>query len=180
MGREIKRVALDFDWPTDKVWQGYLNPHFEKKQSCSACDGTGSSPECRILTDQWYGRKPFMPEQRGSEPHSIDHPIIRARAEGNVERSPEYYGKGEYAILQEAHRLANLFNGQWMHHLNDDDVSSLLKAGRLIDLTHTWTPKDKWQPKDPPYIPTAQEVNDWSMQGIGQDRKSTRRTPVTE
>ncbi len=24
MGRELKRVPLDFDWPTKKVWDGYL------------------------------------------------------------------------------------------------------------------------------------------------------------
>jgi hypothetical protein len=23
MGREIKRVPLDFDWPLDKVWHGF-------------------------------------------------------------------------------------------------------------------------------------------------------------
>lgn len=25
MARELKRVPLDFDWPLDKVWYGYLN-----------------------------------------------------------------------------------------------------------------------------------------------------------
>ena len=24
MGREIKRVPMDFDWPMDKIWSGYL------------------------------------------------------------------------------------------------------------------------------------------------------------
>jgi len=29
MGREVKRVALDFDWPRDAgPWKGFLNPHF--------------------------------------------------------------------------------------------------------------------------------------------------------
>jgi hypothetical protein len=26
MGRELKRVPLDFDWPLNKVWRGYVNP----------------------------------------------------------------------------------------------------------------------------------------------------------
>ena len=30
MGRELKRVALDFQWPENQVWQGYLNPHYAK------------------------------------------------------------------------------------------------------------------------------------------------------
>ncbi len=29
MSREVKRVALDFDWPLKKVWPGYVNPFFE-------------------------------------------------------------------------------------------------------------------------------------------------------
>jgi len=27
MGRELRRVPLDFNWPYSKVWEGYLNPH---------------------------------------------------------------------------------------------------------------------------------------------------------
>lgn len=30
MGREIKRVALDFDWPIGKVWEGFVNPYYHK------------------------------------------------------------------------------------------------------------------------------------------------------
>jgi len=29
MGREIKRVALDFDWTPRKRWEGYVNPHYK-------------------------------------------------------------------------------------------------------------------------------------------------------
>jgi hypothetical protein len=29
MGREIKRVAVDFDWPLDKEWDGYVNPYYK-------------------------------------------------------------------------------------------------------------------------------------------------------
>jgi len=28
LGREIKRIALDFDWPLDEVWSGYLSPEW--------------------------------------------------------------------------------------------------------------------------------------------------------
>lgn len=37
MGREIKRVPLDFDWPIDKVWNGYVNPHYKP------CPGEGTT-----------------------------------------------------------------------------------------------------------------------------------------
>jgi hypothetical protein len=37
--RDIKRVSLDFDWPLNKVWDGYLVPSGTKP--CENCDGTG-------------------------------------------------------------------------------------------------------------------------------------------
>ena len=40
MGREVKRVALDFAWPLETVWEGYINPHHRK---CESCDGTGAT-----------------------------------------------------------------------------------------------------------------------------------------
>lgn len=40
MGREIKRVPLDFDWPVDKLWRGYINPHYA---SCPKCGGCGKT-----------------------------------------------------------------------------------------------------------------------------------------
>ena len=27
MGRELRRVPLDFNWPLNKVWEGFCNPH---------------------------------------------------------------------------------------------------------------------------------------------------------
>lgn len=27
MGRDLKRVPLDFDWPKGKTWEGFINPH---------------------------------------------------------------------------------------------------------------------------------------------------------
>lgn len=29
MGREVRRVPLDFDWPMGEPWKGYLNPHYK-------------------------------------------------------------------------------------------------------------------------------------------------------
>ena len=51
MGREIKRVALDFDWPLDKVWGGYKNPFYRQCIDCPECGGTargrGVQGSCR-------------------------------------------------------------------------------------------------------------------------------------
>ena len=42
MGREIKRVPLDFDWPLNKTWEGFLNPHYKQ---CRWCLGEGETDE---------------------------------------------------------------------------------------------------------------------------------------
>lgn len=34
MGRKLMRVPLDFNWPLDKVWKGYLNPFYKKCPDC--------------------------------------------------------------------------------------------------------------------------------------------------
>lgn len=169
MGREIKRVALDFDWPLEKVWGGYKNPFYTQCIDCPDCGGTGSSPEARRLSKQWYGNAPFRPEDRGSRPFLPTDECVVTLARRNIEHSPEYYDRGEYALPREAQRLAAHFNRAWMHHLNQDDVDALIDGNRLRDFTHTWTAGDGWKPKDPPYRPSAAEVNIWSCYGMGHD-----------
>jgi hypothetical protein len=48
----IRRVAINFDWPMGKIWNGFINPH--RPYECSKCRGTGSSKEVRRLTNRWY------------------------------------------------------------------------------------------------------------------------------
>lgn len=40
MGREIKRVALDFSHPIGQVWPGYVNDHYKE---CAMCKGRGTT-----------------------------------------------------------------------------------------------------------------------------------------
>lgn len=57
MGRELKRVALTFDWPIGEVWRGFLNPHRkpcpeEARGLChagSTCGGMWLDAVCRFL-----------------------------------------------------------------------------------------------------------------------------------
>lgn len=44
MGREVKRVPLDFEWPTDKTWSGYLMPDSLHETDCTDCAGRGETP----------------------------------------------------------------------------------------------------------------------------------------
>lgn len=167
MGRELKRVPLDFDWPLNKPWQGFINPH-HAATTCEQCGGSGYSAQAKLFADQWYGNAPFRPEDRGSVRFSADHPIIRALAQRNAQPDRRLYWPGCDAD-QEAKRLAALFNRGWSHHLNQDDVNALVAAGRLYDFTHTFVAGEGWKPKCPAYMPTAEEVNEWSLRGFGHD-----------
>lgn len=168
MGRKVMRVPAGFDWPMDKVWQGYLLPEWLREHECPDCEN-GYSPRGRQLLDLWYGYAPFRPEDTGSTPLTPETPAVRRLAERNVSHSPDFYGAAEAAILREAQRLCDLWNGQWCHHLGDDDVAALVDAGRLMDLTHTWSRGTGWQPIDPPPVLTAVQVNEWSLHGMGHD-----------
>ena len=169
MGRELKRVPLDFDWPHNQAWKGFLNPHGEHSQTCRHCRGSGESEEAAKLTARWYGRAPFKPEDRGSVPFLPTDDVLRRLAARNLANAPEYYGSGEAALEREAARLCEHFNRSWSHHLNDADVAALLEDGRLMDLTHTWSREEGWQAKVPAYVPTPREVNTWSLCGFGHD-----------
>ena len=43
MGREVKRVPVDFDWPIDEIWRGYLMPDKYNEAKCLDCDN-GRTP----------------------------------------------------------------------------------------------------------------------------------------
>lgn len=59
MGREMRRVPLDFDWPRGKIWEGYLNPHNRK---CEVCKGYGDTASSRFLMD-WLRILPVAAEE---------------------------------------------------------------------------------------------------------------------
>jgi len=169
MGRQVRRVRLDFNWPINRIWGGFINPFYSMSTKCPDCGGSGSSPQIKQLTERWYGDAPFKPEDRGSIPWKPTDKPIRQFATRNIARGLSLFPRAEKFIELEAERLCRLFNRQWCHHLNQDDVNALVAAGRLLDFTHTWTKEKGWQPKVPPYIPTAAEVNVSSLQGLGHD-----------
>ncbi|MEU0937642.1 hypothetical protein [Embleya sp. NPDC005971] len=169
MSREVRRVPLDFDWPLEKVWGGYITPERLVEDSCPDCK-SGRSPHAEYLYGLWYGHVPFDPTSTGSTPLRPDTPAVRAFAERNIAQSPSYYGTGEFAVVREAQRLADLWNGMWSHHLSQTDVDLLIEGGRLMDLTHTWDPEARRQRRiEPPVRPTAEQVNEWSLIGFGHD-----------
>lgn len=47
MGRVVRRVAMDFEWPLNKIWIGYWWPF--KSMDCPWCDGSGWDEEHRHM-----------------------------------------------------------------------------------------------------------------------------------
>lgn len=173
MGREIKRVPLGFDHPVGQAWDGYLMPTRLRDDACPDCT-TGYSEYGQLLYDQWYGSISFDPAEFGSVPWGPDSPPVRERAERNIAQDPEYYGSGKEAIQAEAERLAFVFNQRWAHHLSNEDVRALVAEDRLFEFTHTLSREAGWQKKEPPVVPLAEEVNEWSIRTGGHDWLSGR------
>lgn len=183
MGREVKRVPLDFEWPLEELWKGYVNPYWKQHIKCASCGGSGCGPVARLYRDQWYGYAAFDPKAYGATPLTIDHPEVQAFARRNCERHPGYYGGGEAAVHREARRLFELWRNQWSHHLIQADVDALVANERLWDFTRTPRTEEQreivrkkiesggncWLPESNGYTPTADEVNAWSLRGMGHD-----------
>lgn len=51
MGRTLKRVPLNFKWPIDKIWKGYINPYSKFRLDCKYCEN-GYSKEYSLLNAQ--------------------------------------------------------------------------------------------------------------------------------
>jgi hypothetical protein len=147
MGREIKRVPLNFNWPMKKIWPGYLNPWAKFSFECDKCSGTGNSEYANMLEEKWngsiYPRANYTPKN----PHPYTHPAIMFRSKQNCERSDR-----SISVEMEARRLAEIFNSSWSHHLEQEDVDALWEAGRL---KHDFKEK-----------PTAEQVNTWSIANV--------------
>lgn len=145
MGRELKRVALDFQWEIGKIWSGYINPH--PRHKCLECDGDGWSNHYKELEEIWYGWNSEI-----YEPNPFK--------EGSI-----------YNITA------------WKNNLIQEDVDALIEADRLWEFTRTPLTeeqediirkriadgKNSWLPYNNEYRPTAKEVNEWNLKGMGHD-----------
>lgn len=92
MGREIRRVPLDFDWPLNEAWEGFLMPDRLDSTPCSQCDfgsgPTGLSHEAHALDASFYSswRQPGWHNKL--EQDDVDHLVARGRLPKLVWREP--------------------------------------------------------------------------------------------
>lgn len=154
MGRELKRIALDWSFPIGQTWTGYLNPHIAKRQKCLKCNGTGFSLGYRLLDAVWYrhgeARELLLTALAGH--HALPRPLLRFVA------SEIQSDEG------------------WFCRLDQRDVDALVKAGRLWLFTRAPINEaqreavaqkiaaggSSWLGEDNGHRPTAEEVNAWS------------------
>lgn len=54
MGRYLRRVPLDFDWPLKQTWDGYVMPKELRLEECPDCCGDGYGPEARAVANTFY------------------------------------------------------------------------------------------------------------------------------
>ena len=127
MGREIRRVPVGFDWPIEKVWWGFVMPSTLHSQECIYCDRKGYSKIALKLYNIWYGYEHYFPSGPELKPFESTEEVIVEYAKKNVSKT--YTGdtwiKKEFTeneLKQEAKRLATVFNGRWMYHLNQEEI----------------------------------------------------------
>lgn len=163
MGRKLKRVPLDFKWPIDKTWEGYLNPFWKKASKCIDCEGQGLCPEGVFLHNTWY--RHTAKEMFGAFGGDSIHSVRSAEAYRRMGWSDTVIKNIEMAVRFGFETLTH-----WSDKLHQDEVKALVEAGRLSDLTQDWNPETrKWEPKNPPVMPTPADVARWNAKGLGHD-----------
>lgn len=167
MGREIKRVPVDFDWPLGETWEGFWNPFRAKFCSkCPECNGRYFNPETAKLSDAWYGFDQMCAmdylAKYGYNP--VDG-IIKGKEFQETEQKAAFakmtpVDRSEFLRLIQ-NPTEKERNRGWQHRLEQDEVDALVRAGRLHDITHDCTRENGWRPK-PEYAEMLTALSDVS------------------
>lgn len=175
MGREIKRVPLDFDWPLKKVWEGFRNPYYKYQHECDQCHVTGYNREtyiiykmygdheaCQVVWDR-FRKEPFSEEEI--------HEILSVNLVDDLE-NPGRKRKGwtyQYGIGLDGkpaerppHKIVGDYRG-WKCSVTQEEVDWAVqnKPFNFINyLEYYDKDQKKYVPHDPPPKITAAFVNE--------------------
>jgi len=146
LGRLLKRVPMDFDWPQNTTWEGYLNQYWSSEYNCPACDGEGWSLECKALRDRWHGfdRTRWVYIEKGYR--------------YNDEAWCYHLDEDDIQALVDDGRLFD-----FTRRPRTDEQWEMLREQEKSGESSYWLKETNG------YIPTPQEVNDWAKIGIGHD-----------
>ena len=145
MGRELKRVPLDFQWEVNKLWCGYINPH--KVHECTDCSGNGYSKEYQRLSDEWYG---WNTENYKPNP-------FRKDCRYNASAWSHNLTKEDVKALLKADRLWDFTRVPIT-----DEQKEIVRQKKANG-------GNSWLPFCNGYVPTPEEVNEWNLKGMGHD-----------
>lgn len=94
MGREVRRVPLDFDWPLKKTWKGFVNPHFKR---CEAKDCHGGETTAAAWVSALAHFIAMLGEEAARAPHADElrrrgqiypHPYLTSWGPAPYEQTP--------------------------------------------------------------------------------------------
>ena len=146
MGRILKRVPLDFEWPINQIWKGYICPYHSQK--CKSCDQTGYNPETKKIYDEWYNFDNAVYKQNPYRPN----------ARYNANAHSNNITETEIEALVRGGRLSELFDKKYYF---DDEKNSWMSYDISLPINER-----EWVECEQPKFPTPEEVNEWNMKSM--------------
>jgi len=161
--RTLKRVPLDFNWPLNTVWKGYVNLR-PGPNDCHVCDGGGYHPDAIWVSGSFYRHSsPFVFDPRNDEIKAAFTGIFGGRSVGEVHACCSFPSEKTLRKYGPAFRefCVSMLDcdGSWNDKITQDEVQALVDQDRLMDFTHTCEHGEGWKRREDGYIPTAEEVN---------------------
>lgn len=162
MGRDVRRVPLDFDWPQGETWQGYLRPDSLHGEKCPDCKN-GATDALEWVTKVAYIigglADDIRDQERGRPMHPYLVPLREISYGYGIDRPSEDFVEFATGLAPDAD---GGFLGFDPHRMQ----SALIKAAGLPD-KWGWCPTcegeaslesypgqrdeaDAWEPTDPP------------------------------
>src|SRR3990167_5436206 len=114
MGREIKRVPLDFSWPLHKVWEGFLMPESLHLPECPDCRGDGYSVEARAISKTFYAHQIGGHNAEALAWHNkigqaeVDHLVAEGRLSVLRKRQPTDDNPRDWELVSEPRSAAEI------------------------------------------------------------------------